>query len=255
MMREEGTLPLAGRVAIVTGSSSGIGRAVAAELAGRGMTVVVTSRSDERARATAAAIEDDGGAALGVAVELTDEGGPAALVDRVLDAFGRVDVLVNNAGAGQVADSETLAPDEWQRIIDIDLTAPFRCAQAVARPMLAAGRGVIVNISSLTGHIGLARRAAYTAAKHGLEGLTKTLGVEWARRGVRVMSVAPAYVDTELRTPMGRLAEPREVARVVAFLASDEASFLTGSSVRVDGGWLADGGWEGMSPPLTRGAR
>jgi 3-oxoacyl-[acyl-carrier protein] reductase len=272
MMREEGTLPLAGRVAIVTGSSSGIGRAVAAELAGRGMTVVVTSRSDERARATAAAIEDDGGAALGVAVELTDEGGPAALVDRVLDAFGRVDVLVNNAGAGQVADSETLAPDEWQRIIDIDLTAPFRCAQAVARPMLAAGRGVIVNISSLTGHIGLARRAAYTAAKHGLEGLTKTLGVEWARRGVRVMSVAPAYVDTELlagtskaggftlddvarRTPIGRLAEPREVARVVAFLASDEASFLTGSSVRVDGGWLADGGWEGMSPPLTRGAR
>ena len=272
MMPEEGTLPLAGRVAIVTGSSSGIGRAVAAELAGRGMTVVVTSRSEQRARATAAAIEDDGGAALAVAVELTDAEGPALLVRRVLDAFGRVDVLVNNAGAGQVADSETLALEDWQRIIDVDLTAPFRCAQAVAGPMLAAGRGVIVNISSLTGHIGLARRAAYTAAKHGLEGLTKTLGVEWARRGVRVMSVAPAYVDTELlagtskaggftledvarRTPMGRLAEPREVARVVAFLASDEASFLTGSSVRVDGGWLADGGWEGMSPPLTRGAR
>jgi 3-oxoacyl-[acyl-carrier protein] reductase len=272
MMPEEGTLPLAGRVAIVTGSSSGIGRAVAAELAGRGMTVVVTSRSEQRAQATAAAIEGDGGTALGVAVELTDAQAPALLVRRVLGAFGRVDVLVNNAGAGQVADSETLAPEDWQRIIDLDLTAPFRCAQAVAGPMLAAGRGVIVNISSLTGHIGLARRAAYTAAKHGLEGVTKTLGVEWARRGVRVMSVAPAYVDTELlagtsraggftledvarRTPMGRLAEPQEVARVVAFLASDEASFLTGSSVRVDGGWLADGGWEGMSPPTTRGAR
>ena len=271
MMPEQGTLPLAGRVAIVTGSSSGIGRAVAAELAGRGMTVVVTSRSPERAQATAAAIEDEGGTALGVAVELTQEGGPVALVDRTLEAFGRVDVLVNNAGAGQVGASETLALEDWQRIIDLDLTAPFRCAQAAARPMLAAGRGVIVNISSLTGHIGLARRAAYTAAKHGLEGLTKTLGVEWARRGVRVMSVAPAYVDTELlagtsraggftlddvarRTPMGRLAEPREVARVVAFLASDEASFLTGSSVRVDGGWLADGGWEGMSPPSTTGA-
>ena len=271
MTPEEGTLPLAGRVAIVTGSSSGIGRAVAAELAGRGMTVVVTSRSPQRARATAAEIEDQGGTALGVAVELTEEGGPAALVDRTLEAFGRVDVLVNNAGAGQVGASETLALEDWQRIIDLDLTAPFRCAQAAARPMLAAGRGVIVNISSLTGHIGLARRAAYTAAKHGLEGLTKTLGVEWAQRGVRVMSVAPAYVDTELlagtskaggftlddvarRTPMGRLAEPREVARVVAFLASDEASFLTGSSVRVDGGWLADGGWEGMSPPSTRGA-
>jgi 3-oxoacyl-[acyl-carrier protein] reductase len=271
-MPEEGTLPSAGRVAIVTGSSSGIGRAVAAELAGRGMTVVVTSRSEQRAQATAAAIERDGATALGVAVELTDARAPALLVRRVLGTFGRVDVLVNNAGAGQVADSETLAPEDWQRIIDLDLTAPFRCAQAVAGPMLAAGRGVIVNISSLTGHIGLARRAAYTAAKHGLEGVTRTLGVEWARRGVRVMSVAPAYVDTELlaatsraggftledvarRTPMGRLAEPREVARVVAFLASDEASFLTGSSVRVDGGWLADGGWEGMSPPLQRGVR
>jgi NAD(P)-dependent dehydrogenase (short-subunit alcohol dehydrogenase family) len=247
-----------GRVAIVTGSSSGIGRAVAQELSGRGMSVVVTSRSQERAAATAAAL---GERALGVAAELTDPAGPLALVECALEQFGRLDVLVNNAGAGQVADSETLDPAEWQRIIDIDLTAPFLCAQAAARPMLAAGSGVIVNISSLTGHIGLARRAAYTAAKHGIEGLTKTLGVEWAPRGVRVVSVSPAYVATELlagtskaggftlddvagRTPLRRLAEPEEVARVVAFLASDDASFITGSTVLVDGGWLADGGWE-----------
>jgi len=120
--------------------------------------------------------------------------GSAALVARALDAFGRLDVLVNNAGAGQVADSETLALADWQRIIDLDLSAPFRCAQAAARTMLAAGRGVIVNVTSLNGHLGLPRRAAYGAAKHGLEGLTKTLAVEWARRGVRVVSVAPAYV-------------------------------------------------------------
>ena len=225
------------------------------------MSVVITSRSRERAQAAAAEIDG----AVGVAAELTAEGGPEALVDRVLGQFGRLDVLVNNAGAGQLGASETLEREVWQRVIDVDLSAAFFCSQAAARPMLAAGRGVIVNVSSLLGHMGLARRAAYSAAKHGLEGLTKTLAAEWARRGVRVMSVAPGYVATELlagtmkaggftfedvagRTPLGRLAEPSDVARVVAFLVSDDAAYLTGSSVLVDGGWIADGGWDHPAP-------
>ncbi len=222
--------------------------------------MVVTSRRKSRADATAAAIDAQGGRASALEVELTEPGAARALIDHAADQFGRLDVLVNNAGAGQVAASETLTREDFRRLIDIDLVAPFECAQAAARLMLAAGQGVIVNISSLTGHVGLARRAAYSAAKHGLEGLTKTLAVEWARRGVRVVCVAPGYVETELlsramaaggftledvaeRTPLGRLAEPLEVARVVAFLASDEASYVTGTSVLVDGGWIADGGW------------
>jgi NAD(P)-dependent dehydrogenase (short-subunit alcohol dehydrogenase family) len=225
------------------------------------MSVVITSRSDERAQAAAAEIEG----AVGLAAELTEEGGPEALVERVLADHGRLDALVNNAGAGQLGASETLERAVWQRIIDVDLSATFFCSQAAARPMLAAGHGVIVNVSSLLGHMGLARRAAYSAAKHGVEGLTKTLAAEWSRRGVRVMSVAPGYVATELlagtmkaggftfedvagRTPLGRLAEPSDVARVVAFLVSEDAAYLTGSSVLVDGGWLADGGWEHPAP-------
>jgi 3-oxoacyl-[acyl-carrier protein] reductase len=249
-------------VAVVTGSSSGIGRAVALELGRRGAAVLVTSRRQSRADATAAAIEAEGGRARALEVELTEPGAAQALIDRAKAHFGRLDVLVNNAGAGQVAASETLPPADFRRIIELDLVAPFECAQAAARMMLAAGRGVIVNISSLTGHLGLARRAAYSAAKHGLEGLTKTLAAEWSPRGVRVISVSPAYVATELlagtmaaggfsledvaaRTPLRRLAEPEEVARVVAFLASDDASYITGSSIMVDGGWVADGGWKG----------
>jgi 3-oxoacyl-[acyl-carrier protein] reductase len=256
-----GFAPLDDRVAVVTGSSSGIGRAVAIELGRRGATVVVTSRELSRAATTAAIIGAEGGRASALEVELTEPGAAGAMIEHAQSRFGGVDVLVNNAGAGQVAASETVEPADFRRIIDLDLTAPFECAQAAARVMLAAGRGVIVNISSLMGHLGLARRAAYSAAKHGLEGLTKTLAAEWSPRGVRVISVAPAYVATELlagtmaaggfteadvaaRTPLRRLAEPEEVARVVAFLASDDASYITGSSVLVDGGWIADGGWK-----------
>jgi 3-oxoacyl-[acyl-carrier protein] reductase len=148
----------------------------------------------------------------------------------------------------------------WSRTLAVNLTGTFLCAQAAARHMLDAGRGVVINIASVFAATGMPMRAAYAASKHGVVGLTKVLASEWATRGVRVVAVDPAYVRTALddadreaggytaddiarRTPMGRYAEPEEVARVVAFLASDDASFITGSEIPVDGGWLAYGGW------------
>jgi 3-oxoacyl-[acyl-carrier protein] reductase len=251
---------LAGRVAIVTGSSTGIGAAVALELAAAGAAVVVNSRRHERAEPVASQIESSGGRAIAVAADVRDSVQVAALVRAALDELGGLDILVNNAGAGFIAPSEELAEADWRRLIELDLTAPFLCAQAAARHMLAAGGGVIVNIASALGHTAMPGRAAYAAAKHGLVGLTKVLGTEWAGRGVRCVAISPGYVATELvqenmrrgsfderdierRTPLGRLATPQEVARVVAFVASDAASYITASHVLVDGGWVGYGGF------------
>jgi 3-oxoacyl-[acyl-carrier protein] reductase len=251
---------LAGRVALVTGSSSGIGEAIALELAVAGAAVVVNSRSQARAEPVARAIESGGGRAIAVAADVCDPSQVAALVRAAVDELGGLDILVNNAGAGFVAPSEDLAEADWRRLIDLDLTAPFLCAQAAARHMLAAGGGVIVNIASALGHTAMPGRAAYTAAKHGLIGLTKVLGTEWADRDAAHAAVSPGYVATELvrenmrrgtfderdierRTPLGRLATPQEVARVVAFVASDAASYMTASHVLVDGGLVGYGGF------------
>jgi 3-oxoacyl-[acyl-carrier protein] reductase len=251
---------LAGRVAIVTGSSSGIGEATAHALAAAGAAVVVNSRDQARADAVAGAIEQAGGRAVALAADVSDSEQVTALVDGAVEWLGGLHILVNNAGAGFVAPSEELSEADWRRLIDLDLTAPFLCAQAAGRHMLADGGGVIVNVASVFGHTGIPGRAAYAAAKHGLIGLTRVLGTEWASRGVRCVAVSPGYVATDLvrenmrrgafderdierRTPLGRLATPEEVARVVAFVASDAASYMTGSEVLVDGGWVGYGGF------------
>jgi 3-oxoacyl-[acyl-carrier protein] reductase len=251
---------LAGRVAIVTGSSSGIGAAIALELGAAGAAVVVNSRSRERAVPVAAAIESAGGRAIALAADVCDSAQVSVLVRETVEQLGRLDILVNNAGAGFLAPTEELTEADWRRVIEVDLTGPFLCAQASARHMLDAGRGVIVNIASTLGHTAMPGRAAYAAAKHGLIGLTKVLGTEWGRRGVRCVAVSPGYVATELvrdnmrrgnfdegdierRTPLGRMATPQEVARVVAFVASDAASYMTASHVLVDGGWVGYGGF------------
>ncbi|MGY1916147.1 SDR family NAD(P)-dependent oxidoreductase [Blastococcus sp. SYSU DS0973] len=252
--------PLSGRVAVVTGSSAGIGKAIARRLAVAGASVIVNSRSEERAEACAEEFRAQGLTVTPVAADVAEPEQISRLVEEATAVHGRLDILVNNAGIPSVAPASELSARDWNAVLSTNLTAPFLLAQAAYPTMAAQGQGVIVNISSILGHTAISGRVAYCSAKHGLEGLTKVLAVEWAPAGVRVLAVSPAYVSTALvektmaaggfdasalerRTPLGRLATPEEVAEVVAFVVSPAAAYLTGVSVPVDGGWLAYGGW------------
>jgi 3-oxoacyl-[acyl-carrier protein] reductase len=246
------------RVAVVTGSSAGIGLAVARRLASSGAFVVVNSRDRDRAEAAARLLPPE--QVLAVAADVREPESVERLFEAAIAGFGHVDILVNNAGVPSAAPSEELALEAWQTVLDTNLTAAFLCSQAAARHMLPRGDGTIVNLASLWAHLGMPGRAAYAAAKHGLVGLTKVLAAEWGPRGVRVLSVSPGYTETDFvrglaergqielesvigRTPLRRLAQPEEVADLIAFLASDRASFVNGSDMVVDGGWTAYGGW------------
>jgi NAD(P)-dependent dehydrogenase (short-subunit alcohol dehydrogenase family) len=187
-----------------------------------------------------------------------------ALADGVLKRFGRVDVLVNNAGVSLLAPAERTTAEQWRRVLEVNLTGPFLLSRAFGRAMLAAGGGSIVNVASIAGLHGVADRAAYNASKHGLIGLTRTLAAEWGGRGVRVNAVCPGWVRTEMdeadqasggytdtditdRVPMGRFAAPGDVAAAVAFLADPErAGFVNGVALPVDGGWTADASWTSL---------
>ena len=251
---------LDGKVAVVTGSSSGIGLAIARRLAELGALVVVNSRTRERATAAAATLAQEGLRVHAVAADVASPLGPHALVEETVAVHGTIDILVNNAGAPSIAPAEELSLEQWQRTLDLNLTGPFLCAQAAGRVMLAKGSGTIVNVSSILARVAIPGRLAYTVSKSGLDGLTTVLATEWGRRGIRTVSVNPGYVATPLvkgtmatgkfsgedvarRTPLGRIAEPSEIANVVAFLVSPAASYVNGAHVFVDGGWTSYGGW------------
>jgi gluconate 5-dehydrogenase len=265
------------RVALVTGSTMGIGFAIARALHREGARVVLNGRTAERTEQAAKELAGDHpDRVLACAGDVADEHAVGRVVDTVVDHWGTPDILVNNAGIPTVGHSERLSHTRWQRCLDVNLTGTFLFSRAVGAAMLARGTGgAIVNVSSVAGMGGLPYRAAYGATKSAQLGLTATLAAEWGQHGIRVNAVAPAFIRTpmtefivteaatadaptgdwtlagiESRTPLGRMGEPGEVADAVLFLASDEATYISGATLPVDGGWTAFGGWHQASRPM-----
>lgn len=244
-------------IVFISGGAGGIGAEIGQRLASEGARVIIADMDGDRARATAEAVEAVGGQALSLSCDITVPDQCKRAVDEAVDRFGGLTGLVNCAGISRPHDSITLPPLEWARMIDVQLSGAFYLAQACAARMLETG-GSIVFITSTNAEAAFPRRAAYCSAKAGVAMLTKVLAIEWAEHGIRVNAVGPAYVATEMtqrniaagnvseaqikaRIPMGRLAEPADVADAVAFLLSEQARFITGHSLYVDGGWLAYG--------------
>jgi NAD(P)-dependent dehydrogenase (short-subunit alcohol dehydrogenase family) len=239
-----------GRVALVTGGASGIGKATAERIAAEGGAVVIADLQDDAGQAVVAEIEAAGGRAAFVHLDVTDEAGWAAAVDFAVDAFGGLDVLVNNAGIGDTEPIEVTTTDTWDKVVAVTQTSVFLGMKAAAEALKQSGHGAVVNVSSMYGLVGSGVSPAYHAAKGAVRLLTKTTALGWATAGVRVNSVHPGYIDTPIlgdtdrealvgATPMARLGRPEEIAAAIAFLASDDASFATGAELLIDGGYTA----------------
>lgn len=241
---------LAGGTAIVTGAARGIGRGIARALAEAGAHVVVADRDGEGAERVAAELSTGGTESLGLRVDVSVEDDARRLADEALAAFGRIDVLVNNAGVASAAPLVETTIDEWNRVLAVDLTGVFLCSRAVAPAMIVQGSGVIVNVGSQLGLRGAPNLAAYCAAKAGVHGLTKALARELAPHGIRVNAIAPGPVDTEIladvdpetmagilaEIPLGRVASVEEIAPIAVLLAAEGGTYFTGSVVNVSGG-------------------
>jgi NAD(P)-dependent dehydrogenase (short-subunit alcohol dehydrogenase family) len=248
---------LEGKVAVVTGGTSGIGRALSLGLAEAGADVIATARRQQQVDETAAAIEALGRKTLRKTSDVCNRATIEALATEVLGQFGKVDILVNCAGIIKRSPTLDFPEEEWTNIVDTNLTGTLRACQVFGRSMLERGYGRIVNIASLNSFVSLSEVAAYAASKSAVASLTKSLAVEWSKKGVTVNAVAPGVFRTDLnaklldstargqellmRTPMGRFGKTEELIGATVFLASDSSSFVTGEILTVDGGFLASG--------------
>jgi 3-oxoacyl-[acyl-carrier protein] reductase len=247
---------LEGKVAVITGGARGIGLAIAKAFVREGAAVVIADISREGGEEAAANLKQQGARALPVTVNVADPASVSAMVASVLNAFGRLDILINNAGVGGNTPFLEIALEEWNRIISINLTGAFLVAQACAREMVKRGGGRIVNIASLSGQRGGNGRAAYGSAKAGLELLTKVMAVELAPHNINVNNIAPGAIETEMAKfahdqatraaynyliPMSRYGTPEEIADAAVFLCSDESRYVQGHTLNVDGGFRTAG--------------
>ncbi|MBV8867398.1 MAG: SDR family oxidoreductase [Acidobacteriaceae bacterium] len=254
--------PPPSKLAIVTGAAQGIGRRTAEVLAERGYGLLLNDLVS--CAETCAEILHLGSQAVEVPGDVSEESTCRAIAETARKEFGRIDVLVNNAGISHICPAERTSVADWRRVLDVNLLGPFLLCREVGRLMLAQGQGSIVNIASIAGLLGIADRVAYNASKHGLIGLTRTLAAEWGGYGIRCNAVCPGWVKTPMdvapqaaglytdsdiagRIPMGRFASPNDIASAIAFLADPEQSgFINGHTLSIDGGWFADGSWESL---------
>ena len=246
------------KTALVTGGAKGIGLAISQELVSLGWNVVVTGRDSAAIDAAVAGLASGPGKAIGRVMDVRDRTSIDSVIADTRNEFGSLDSLINCAGVIIRDESEVLSEADWETVIDTDLSGVFKCSQAAFTDLEKAKGATIVNVGSIAGSVGIAGRAGYTAAKAGLEGLTRTLGLEWANRDIRVNAVAPGWTRTEMvaggikdgrlseaaltaRIPQKRLAEPSEIAKVVLFLMSSDSSYITGQTITVDGGITING--------------
>jgi NAD(P)-dependent dehydrogenase (short-subunit alcohol dehydrogenase family) len=246
---------LAGRRAVVTGASGGIGRAVAVAYARCGADVLVVARSEEGLQATAALAADAPGTIATLSADLSDPAQAEVVTQRALEALGGIDVLVNNAGIAHASAVEDTSLETYQQVLDLNVRSSWLLCRAMSAALAAGDGGSVINVSSILGIVGSPNESAYVIAKHALIGATRSIALEWATRGVRVNALAPGYVVTPMtapylaegefadevlhKTPMGRPAEADEMVGAAIFLASAASSYMTGQVLTVDGGWTA----------------